>query len=118
MIQFCKILQDSENKRQRAQRRYEDEVKAREAKEKEIQDHEIELNKEKLKKDKIERKVLALKKYEDYLSTVIVNHNESYADINELLQRHRTLEKSNNKLEEAKNKIEQKLEIYKVETHR
>lgn len=118
MIQFCKILQDSENKRQRAQRRYEDEVKAREAKEKEIQDHDFELQKEKLKKDKIEKKVASLKKYEEYLSTVIAKYNDQYADINELLQRHRTLEKSNNKLEEAKNKIEQKLENYKVETHR
>ena len=93
-------------------------MKAREAKEKEIQDHDFELQKEKLKKDKIEKKVASLKKYEEYLSTVIAKYNDQYADINELLQRHRTLEKSNNKLEEAKNKIEQKLENYKVETHR
>ena len=93
-------------------------MKAREAKEKEIQDHQLELEKETEKKHKIERKVSALKKYEEYLSTVIAKYNDQYADINELLQRHRTLEKSNNKLEEAKNKIEQKLENYKVETHR
>lgn len=116
MIRFCKFLQDNENKRQRAERRYLDEVKAREAKEREILEHKNEFNKQKRYAEKIEKKVAALKKYDEYLAQVIAANQDQYQDINDLTQRYKTLEMSNKNLEQDQQKREADLERLRNET--
>ena len=48
--------------------------------------------------EKLEKKVSSLKKYEDYLDTVIKTHNNEFSDLGEILSRYKNLEISNEHL--------------------
>lgn len=57
----------------------------------------------------------ALKKYEDYLESVIKAHSDQYSDQTELLKRHEVLEKSNLTLREHQQKLEEELEKLRID---
>ena len=60
----------------------------------------------------------ALQRYEDFLNKVIQNNSDQYPELQELLQRHRVLEKSNidlnseaKRLEKQQDDLKKKLSI-------
>ena len=78
LIKFLKVLQETEAKKNRALKRFQDEEKARKQQEIKI----AELNEQYLEHskylEKLEKKVSSLKKYEDYLDMVIKTNNNEF----------------------------------------
>lgn len=110
MIKFCKFLQDNDHKKQRAEKRYEDEVKNVNARIQEL--NELNQQIENLQKDstRLERKVVSLKKYEDYLELVAKKYPDQYPDVTEIVTRFTSLDQANRNLKKNHDKIGQELE--------
>lgn len=64
---------------------------------------------------KLERKVASLKKYEDYLDTVIKANTEQYSDLQDIINRYKILVKSNDHLVRDHANMEQNLEKLKTD---
>lgn len=114
LIKYCKFLQENDAKKARAEKRYQEEKDARQKKEQEIgslQEQLLDLQKN---SSKLDKKVLALKKYEEYLDSVIRAHPDQYSDQGELLKRYEILESSNQKLREDQTTLEQELEELRI----
>ncbi len=115
MIRFCKFLQENEAKKNRADRRAQDEERIRDQKQKEIDSLKINYQELQRQQAKLERKVTALKKYEDYLDSVIKSNQDQYNDPGEIIQRYKTLVKSNDHLVRDHTNLEQEFEKMKIE---
>ena len=87
LIKFCKFLQENEGKKNRADKRLQEEERARIQKEIEIS--ELKAQQEELlnQQAKLEKKVKALKQYEEYLDAVIKANPDQYNDVTEILTR-------------------------------
>jgi hypothetical protein len=109
LIRFCKFLQDNDAKKIRADKRYDEEKKAREQKEKDIVDLNLQLHELQKNATKLEKKVAALRKYEDYLENVAKQNSDQYTEQNDILTRYTTLEKANRSLKMNHQKKEQEL---------
>lgn len=108
LIKFCKSLIDNENKKARAIRRYEEEYKARKSQEKKIDEENESIHNLEGHTKTLEKKVDSLKRYEEFLNGVISSNQDLYVDLNELLQRHKILEKSRKNLQEKNIMLQQK----------
>lgn len=98
LIKFNKFLQENESKRNRALKRCIDEKKQREIKEIEIQKLELQL-KEKLQEEQIlKKKAERHAKYHDYLENVISHMSKFFGEINDVLNRYKTLKQVNEQL--------------------
>jgi len=115
LIRYCKFLQENDAKKQRADKRYTEERDARLKKQQEIGGLEDQLQDLQKNSSKLDKKVQALKKYEDYLESVIKAHSEQYSDQGELLKRHEILERSNITLREHQMKLEEELEKLRID---
>ena len=115
LIKFCKFLQDNDAKKVRADKRYEEEKKAREQKEKDILDLNQQHQELQRYASRLDRKVTALKKYEEYLDLVYKNNTDQYTEIQDILTRYATLEKSNKSLTGNYAKKEQDLQALRNE---
>lgn len=49
---------------------------------------------------KLEKRIIALKKYDDYLDNVMKSNSEQYGDLQDILNRYKTLNTSNENLKE------------------
>ncbi len=97
-IKYCKFLTENKNKRNRAIRHF---VKERKEKESKKKDMEKEVNILELldqHKNLFERKIEQMLQYEHYLQRIVEDNQEYYNDINDLIQRFKILENSNQKL--------------------
>jgi len=98
LVRFSKFLQENDAKRTAAERKAAEEIKARLQKEMEIR--ELTRMQEGLRadledaKDEVERNL----RYERYLSTVLEAPDSSYGEIQDLLNRHKTLRVTNEDL--------------------
>jgi len=108
-------LQENDAKKARAEKRYQEEKEARLKKQQEIGNLEEQLTDLQKNSSKLDKKVQALKKYEDYLESVIKAHPDQYSDQGELLKRHEILEKSNYTLREHQMKLEEELERLRID---
>ncbi len=115
LISFCNLLSDSDAKKLRAERRYNEEKKAREQKEKEIQEIRQQCEELQEHQQKVERKVQNLKKYEEYLETVTKAYPDQYSDLTEILTRYNTLVKSNDHLQNMNKEKSEDLDCLKTE---
>lgn len=64
---------------------------------------------------KLERKVAALKKYEDYLESVIRSNQDQYQNISDLISRYKNLNRANENLVRDQKNMEEELERLKIE---
>lgn len=115
LIRFCKFLQENEAKKNRADRRAQEEERLRDQKQKEIDALKINCQDLQRQQDKLDRKVRALKKYEDYLENVKNSNQDQYNDPGEIIQRYKTLIKSNEHLVRDHSNLEQEFEKLKIE---
>jgi len=102
-------------KKPEPKKRYHEEHEARIKKEQDIEQLNIQLQELQKNSSKLERKVQSLKKYEDYLDTVIKEHSDQYSDLGELLQRHGVLENSHKNLKKQQQDLENELERLRTE---
>jgi len=115
LIKYCKFLQENDAKKARAEKRYQEEKEAREKKQSEIGALDSQLQDLQKNSSKLDKKVQALKKYEDYLESVIKAHPDQYQDQGELLKRHEILENSNKNLRDQQMKLEEELERLRID---
>lgn len=115
LIRFCKFLQENEAKKNRADRRAQEEERLRDQKQKEIDALRMSCADLQRQQDKLDRKVRALKKYEDYLENVKNSNQDQYNDPGEIIQRYKTLIKSNEHLVRDHSNLEQEFEKLKIE---
>merc|ERR1719224_220085 len=95
LIKFNKFLQENESKRNRAIKRASDERKQREQKEAEIGRLHTQLE-QKMKDEKALKKQVAQNmKYQVYLADVVDFVTEDYQEIQDLLNRYKTLKDAN-----------------------
>jgi hypothetical protein len=109
LIKYCKLLQDNESERLKAKQSYQNETKIVQLKDNELKDVERDLQQEKLNKESIGKKLEYLKQYDDFLTRVISDHKDTYANKNELIQRHQTLKAANDSLEAQREEGEREL---------
>jgi len=98
LIKFNKFLQENESKRNRALKRCVDEKKQRELKEIEIKKLEDQLKNKLQDEQVLKKKAERHAKYHDYLENVISNMSKFFAEINDVLNRHKTLQQVNEQL--------------------
>lgn len=115
LIRFCRFLQENEAKKNRADRRAQEEERQRDQKQKEIDNLKIKCQELQRQQAKLDRKVEALKKYESYLESVIKSHQDQYGNAGQIIERYKTLIKSNDNLVRDHDELDQKLEKLKVE---
>ncbi|EGR32008.1 hypothetical protein IMG5_098340 [Ichthyophthirius multifiliis] len=115
LINFCKFLQDNEAKKNRAEKRLQDELKQKEQKEKEIKELQIQQTNLQKQLQELEQKVQSLKKYEDYLESVMKAHGDKYPDMNEITGRYKKLNSSNQAFLDDNKKLEELQEQTKHE---
>ena len=108
-------MQENEAKKNRADRRAFDEERIRDTKQKEIDELVVKCKELLRQQQKLERKVTALMKYEDYLQSVIKSNADQYEDPTAIINRYKTLVKSNDHLVRDHNNLEQEFEKLKVE---
>lgn len=109
-IKYCKFLTENKNKRDRAQRHLEEEQQVKNQKLKEIADEQKNLDLLEQHKKLFETKIQSLAKYEEYLQRVVMNNQEQYSDIGDLLQRFQILQDSNTRLKEEEQTLENRQE--------
>jgi chromosome segregation ATPase len=101
LIKFNKFLQENESKRTRALKRCDDECRICDAKEKEISSLKDLLNAKVAEEKELTDKLSQNKKYRDYLKSVItISHSTSddYPEIQDILDRYKTLKSTNDDL--------------------
>lgn len=113
LIKCCKLLQDNENERLKAKQSWAIETNILKQKEDEHKTVKIELDTEINNKGKISTKLDHLKQYDDFVTRVISEHRDMYANKNELIQRHQTLKEANEKLEDQRERGVSKLDELK-----
>lgn len=113
LINYSKFLQSNQNEKQKCKRRYNEEKKSNHAKTEELKKLDAELMVQKELAEKISRKANMLRKYDEYLTSVINANQDQFQNLNELLMRHRTLQQSNEKLEHDRHRIERETEEVK-----
>jgi len=116
LIKFNKFLQENESKRNRAVKRAADEKKQREQKEKEIkrlkEQHASRLEEERT----LQKAVRGHEKYHVFLAEVVERGGGGeYHEIQDLLNRYKTLKDANRDLSEGQRKHEQENEDMRVE---
>lgn len=92
-------MQDNENKKKRAEIRYNEEVILRRNKESEIYSLNEELRELQKNSTKSEAKVKGLKAYEEYLESVLRSYPDQYSDLAAISQRHHVLATSRKNLD-------------------
>lgn len=113
LVKFCKLLHDNESDRMKAKQRCQEEMRNNMKKLEEKEQIERDLIEEKQNREKIEKKLLALKKYDEYLNRVTAEHHDLYSTKADIIARHETLRRSNEKLEISRENTERKLELLK-----
>jgi hypothetical protein len=105
LISFNKFLQDNEQKKTRADKRYLEEKKTNEQKEKEITSlkNEIEKANSDNKKNKVKEEQMI--KYRNYIEDAIKNRDE-FANNEQLLERYKILDKTNTELTRKSKELE------------
>ncbi|KAL4462136.1 hypothetical protein ABPG72_010452 [Tetrahymena utriculariae] len=110
LINYCKFLQDNEAKKNRAEKRLQEETKQRDQKDKDIKEVQGQYEELQNQQQKLEAKVQALKKYEEYLDSVIKAHSDQYQDLAEISNRYKTLSTSNQNLQNEHKQLEKEQE--------
>lgn len=113
MIKFSTFLQDNEKKKKRADQKIKDERESIDIKEKEIDRKKEYLRILEEKSKRIEFKVLAMKKYEQYLDNVRDCNPDEYQELQDILSRYKTLKSSNVKLSSNLSELEKNLDDLK-----
>lgn len=97
LIKFNKFLQENDSKRNRAEKKRVDESRQKALKEHEIERLLAEVEKQKEKRSQMEEEVKKMSQYQTYLDEVL-EAEEEYAEITELLSRYETLQAANDDL--------------------
>lgn len=109
LVKFNKFLQDNEAKRRRSETRAHEEAAQIKQKDEEIQDLEKQLQDSKATCTKLEEEKDRNMKYEEFLE-LVKETCDDYAEINEIVERHSTLETANTDLAEIQTESETKIE--------
>jgi chromosome segregation ATPase len=111
LIKFSKFLEENEMKKNKANEREEVEKKEIAIKKKKIEELDQKYEELKDKYNRVERKVEAMKEYEDFLQMVKNAHPDEYNELNDIVNRYNTLHESNQKLQKNLDELIKKKEI-------
>merc|ERR1711988_850715 len=114
LIKFNKFLQENESKRNRAIKRASDERKQREQKEAEIKRLHEQLEQKMEDEKALKKQVAQNMKYQVYLADVVDFVTEDYHEIQDLLNRYKTLKDANHDLADRQRENEQESENKRV----
>ncbi|CAM9761112.1 unnamed protein product, partial [Chrysoparadoxa australica] len=98
LIKFNKFLQENESKRNRAVKRAADERKQREQKEQELQKLQKQYSERCAEEERLKEDLTGHKCYQDYLGSVVEAVPEDYPEVQDLLNRFKTLKDANRDL--------------------
>jgi chromosome segregation ATPase len=114
LIKFSKYLEENEMKKNKAIERRDIELKEIARKDEEIKLLDQRYNDLQDKFHRVERKVNAMKEYEDFLQMVKNAHPDEYNELNDIVNRYNTLYESNQKLQENLNELNKEKETINV----
>jgi len=101
VTRFEKFINENDAKKQRAEMKARVEHRQCEQNEQKIQQLRTELQKDEELKNKREAELDRLKKYKDYLDSTVEASEEEYEEINDVLNRYKTLEDANKDLQKT-----------------
>ena len=109
LIKFNQILQENELKKNKAKKKYEDELRLKKQKEERIEQLNIDIKELEEKVAIRAREVARMKKYEDFLDKVRIEYPDDFADLSDILGRYSTLHKSYGDLMRKRQRLEMEL---------
>lgn len=115
LLKFAKYLEDNEAKKEKAVGRKKEEMA--EIQKKKVAIDELDQRYKELVKDsnRIERKVEAMRKYENFLKLVKEQNPDEFNELNDIVSRYNTLYESNRKLQEGLDKLNNNKEAINLE---
>lgn len=115
LVELKGVLTEKEAKIERANKRYESEMKQREAKEQEIVQLKLNLKKDQENVAKLGALADRRRKYQLYLEKVVEHVSEDYTEISEILSRYRTLKDVHDDLKRSSKSLEETTDKTRLE---
>jgi chromosome segregation ATPase len=115
LIKFNQVLQENEQKRNKAKKKYEEELKQKNDKEKKIEIINSEIKVLRERNAALEKEVQRMRKYEDFLERVKERNPDDFPEIQDILGRYTTLKESSEKLNKKRHHLEEEQTTVKRE---
>ncbi|CAG9333940.1 unnamed protein product [Blepharisma stoltei] len=113
LIQFNQVLQENDLKRNKAKKKYEEELRQKRQKEERIEQLNHDIEELSFRATSLEKEVTKMRKYEDFLERVREKNPDDFTDISDILARYNTLKQSYEDLMKKRHQLEEELQDIK-----
>lgn len=113
LIQFNQVLQENDLKKNKAKKKYEEELRQKRQKEERIEQLNHDIEELSIRAAQLEKEVTRMRKYEDFLERVREKNPDDFTDISDILARYTTLKQSYEDLMKKRHQLEEELQDIK-----